>query len=240
MNEWFETWFDSKYYHLLYQDRNEVEAKQFIEKICTYITPSSEQHILDLACGKGRHSVYLNKTGAFVDGCDYSTNSIEYARQFENEKLHFYKHDMRSELPKSYHYIFNLFTSFGYFETIKEHEQTLTHIYNGLHTDGLFIFDYMNAAHAIDHLTPQETIFKGEIQFHIRRQLIHQKLIKSISFKDQGVSYQHQEKVTAFFPNQLIQMMRNCGFTLLEKFGNYNLDSFDLQSSKRLILILQK
>ena len=31
--EWFEEWFDTKYYHILYKSRDEKEANAFIEKI---------------------------------------------------------------------------------------------------------------------------------------------------------------------------------------------------------------
>ena len=143
MSEWFKTWFDSEYYHLLYKDRDQTEAENFVKKIYQYLSPSTNQTMLDLACGKGRHSIHLNKLGALVEGCDYSENSIRHAKQFENDRLKFFTHDMRNKLPKSYDYIFNLFTSFGYFETLDEHQTTLRNIYNGLNEKGLFIFDFI-------------------------------------------------------------------------------------------------
>ena len=32
-DDWFLNWFDSKYYHLLYNDRSQVEANNFIKKL---------------------------------------------------------------------------------------------------------------------------------------------------------------------------------------------------------------
>ena len=143
MSEWFKTWFDSDYYYLLYKDRDHTDAEKFINNIYQYLNPNPNDTVLDLACGKGRHSIYLNRMGASVEGCDYSENSINYAKQFENDRLRFYTHDMRNSLPKTYDYIFNLFTSFGYFESIEEHQMTLQNIFNGLNDKGLFIFDFM-------------------------------------------------------------------------------------------------
>ena len=94
MSEWFKTWFDSEYYHLLYKDRDQTEAENFVKKIYQYLSPSINQTMLDLACGKGRHSIHLNKMGALVEGCDYSENSIRHAKQFENDRLQFFTHDM--------------------------------------------------------------------------------------------------------------------------------------------------
>src|SRR5688500_2509825 len=115
--EWFSTWFDSPYYHILYNNRDEQEAEQFMDKLLAYLHPKPHEKVLDLACGKGRHSVYLNQKGFDVTGIDLSEQSIAYARQFENERLHFAVHDMREVYqPETFDFILNLFTSFGYFE----------------------------------------------------------------------------------------------------------------------------
>jgi len=152
----------------------------------------------------------------------------------------FYTHDMRNKLPKSYDYIFNLFTSFGYFKTLDEHQQTLQHIYNGLTDKGIFIFDFMNTQYVLNHLVAKEIIQKESVQFRIKRELIDGFITKHISFEENGNIHQYKEEVRALHPNELIKMMKNCGFSVQEKFGNYQLAPFDLQSSKRFILILSK
>ena len=55
----------------------------------------SGARVLDVACGKGRHSIHLNKRGFDVCGFDLSKASIAHNRQFENDRLHFFVHDMR-------------------------------------------------------------------------------------------------------------------------------------------------
>ena len=59
MNEssWFESWFNSPYYHLLYRDRDESEARPFIECLTQHLQLPPRARVLDLACGKGRHSL---------------------------------------------------------------------------------------------------------------------------------------------------------------------------------------
>ncbi|GAB3824781.1 hypothetical protein GCM10028895_33590 [Pontibacter rugosus] len=51
--EWFSTWFDSPYYHILYKDRDMQEARHFMDKLLAYLHPKPHEKILDLACGKG-------------------------------------------------------------------------------------------------------------------------------------------------------------------------------------------
>ena len=58
---WFSTWFDTPYYHILYKNRNDEEAQTFMDNITHYLNMPENGTILDLACGKGRHSIYLNK-----------------------------------------------------------------------------------------------------------------------------------------------------------------------------------
>lgn len=240
MSKWYESWFDSPFYHQLYKDRDNVEAARFITNLVEYLNPPASAHFLDLACGKGRHCLQLYKLGLQVDGADYSENSVKYASQFKNDNLHFYKHDMREALPKTYDYILNLFTSFGYFETRKEHLQTLQHIYNGLEPNGTFVFDFLNLTVVKSNLVEAETVLKDGISFSINRAIVNNQITKTISFENEGGEYVFKEKVMALSPSDLLGMMEQVGFKLNATFGNYSLQPFDEEQSKRLILILKK
>ena len=97
-NDWFVSWFDSPYYHVLYKNRDDSEAQQFMTRLTDYINLESGDTILDVACGKGRHATFLASLGFQVTGMDLSNNSIEFASQFENENLQFLTHDMRKPM----------------------------------------------------------------------------------------------------------------------------------------------
>ena len=88
-NEWFSDWFDTTYYHTLYKNRDEDEARFFIENLCRFLTIKPNSSLLDLACGKGRHSITLNELGHKVLGVDLSENSISIAKQTQRRGLHF-------------------------------------------------------------------------------------------------------------------------------------------------------
>jgi SAM-dependent methyltransferase len=240
MSEWFGTWFDSEYYHLLYKDRDYTEAEAFVAKLAAYLEPPKDALIHDLACGKGRHSIYLNKLGYHVEGSDYSANSIKHAKQHENDTLKFYVHDMRLPMPRKYDYILNLFTSFGYFNTEAEHLSTLKNIYNGLKENGTFLFDFMNVDHVLAQLVHAETITKGHIEFDIKRALVNGKITKHITFLDKRIPYHYTEEVAALRYDEIIQMMTEVGFQIVDSFGSYQLTPFDKIESKRLILMLKK
>jgi len=63
LKEWFREWFSSPYYDILYQKRNAVEAKKFVYALMNYLNPPAQSRMLDVACGKGRHSKALAKNG---------------------------------------------------------------------------------------------------------------------------------------------------------------------------------
>ena len=81
MSTWFANWFDSNYYHLLYQNRNDREAQFFMNNLIKYLKIRSKSKILDLACGKGRHSIYLANKGFEVFGVDLSKESNIYIKK---------------------------------------------------------------------------------------------------------------------------------------------------------------
>ena len=123
-NTWYASWFDTPYYHILYKDRDHEEAQLFIDNLNQYLNIAEDAKVLDLACGRGRHSIYLNKLGHNVIGADLSANSINYAKQYENENLKFVVHDMREPFVEKFDTILNLFTSFGYFPNEKDNSLT--------------------------------------------------------------------------------------------------------------------
>ena len=157
--EWFGEWFDSKYYHILYKNRDFDEAREFIDILVDYLGPGMNDHILDLACGKGRYSIYLNQKGYKVTGIDLSRESIEEAKMSENDRLDFHIHDMRLKYCSAcFDYVLNMFTSFGYFETKAENEQVLIAAAEGLKKGGKMLIDFLNPYTVVNKLIPEECI----------------------------------------------------------------------------------
>jgi SAM-dependent methyltransferase len=240
-HKWFQYWFNSPYYHILYQERNDIEAEFFIDNLCAFLKPQQNSKILDIACGKGRHSIYLNKKGFDVSGIDLSEQSIKHAKTFENEKLHFFVHDMRKLFYINYFDIaLNLFTSFGYFETEKDHVNALKSFRKSLNKDGILVLDYFNSIKVIDKLIPQASKTLNNITFNINKKVEAGKILKHINFEDKGKTYNFEEKVQAFTFTDFERILTKAGMEITQSFGNYNLDAFDEKNSDRLILICKK
>jgi SAM-dependent methyltransferase len=236
---WFSTWFDSPYYHILYKNRNEEEAQVFMDNVTHYLNMPENGTILDLACGKGRHSIYLNKLGYQVTGVDLSENSIAVANESSNESLRFKTHDMREPMNETYDAVFNLFTSFGYFDTYEDNIKTLKAIKDSINEYGFGVIDFFNADFIIENLVAEETKEIDGITFNIKRFVENKKIIKEIRFEDKGETYNFTEKVSAFTLSDFESMMEEADIFLLEIFGDYKLRKFYKTQSERLIMIFK-
>ncbi len=236
---WFASWFDTPYYHILYKDRDYDEAQLFMDNITNYLNLPDNAKILDLACGKGRHSIYLNHLGYDVTGADLSENSIAVAKEHSNDTLHFDVHDMREPFKQKFDAIFNLFTSFGYFENESDNLKTLKAICESLSEYGFGVIDFMNVNKVIENIVPNEVKTVDGIDFHIKRFVVDNYIYKEIDFEDKGEKFHFTEKVKAFTLQDFEAMMEEAGIYLLDTFGDYKLRKFYKNESERLIMIFK-
>lgn len=239
--QWFETWFDSPYYHILYANRSAEEAEKFISAISEHLRIDNSNKVLDVACGKGRHSKTLAKLGFDVTGIDLSKNSIEYATQYANDKLHFDVWDMRKTYKDGYFdFVFNLFSSFGYFDNEEDDYAAIQAMYNNLKPGGVLVLDYINTEYAIKHMKDREIIPRGDMQFHIQKRIEKGFIKKKIEFLVNGEDHSYEEQLKVINQFRFDEMLSVAGFKLIETFGDYELNTFNAASSPRLILVARK
>lgn len=239
--EWYEAWFDSPYYSILYRHRDEEEARRFIDRLLVWLHPAPGARVLDLACGKGRFAVYLAKKGFQVTGLDLSARSIGEARLQEGPNLAFYQHDMRLPFRVNYYdYLFSFFTSFGYFPSEKDDLRTLKSVRSGLRKGGVFVLDYFNSAYVESFLLGEETREIDGITFHLHKRIEGNRVKKRIWFEDAGRKFEYEESVRLFTLEDFERLFRLAGLQLSDTFGDYRLQPFDPVESPRLILIGRK
>jgi len=235
--KWFQSWFDTSYYHTLYKHRDYKEAEVFIKNIVSYLNLDKDDSILDLACGKGRHSIFLNSLGYNVTGVDLSKNSIEHAKTHESDSLSFEVHDMRTAYETQFEVVMNLFTSFGYFENDEDNYNVIKTIKSSLKQNGIGVIDYLNSPVVIENLIAHNTYEADGVKFKLNRSYENGFITKNIEVKDADKTYHFKENVRAFTFENFETMLTNAGLHLIDCFGNYNLEPFNSKTSKRLILI---
>jgi SAM-dependent methyltransferase len=241
VQDWFATWFNSPYYHTLYKDRDLQEAEVFVDALVSYLDLPRGACALDLACGKGRHSLHLRQKGFNVIGLDLSEESIAEAKLHEQDGLEFYEHDMRSLYWHEYFdLVVNLFTSFGYFHNKEDDQQTISSVADSLKEDGLFVLDFMNATKVKANLVAYEEKTIDNVRFEITRDVENGVIIKRIHVIVGDVELDFEEQVDALELSDFETYLSTAGLELVSTFGNYNLEPFNQQTSDRLILIAQK
>jgi SAM-dependent methyltransferase len=239
---WYTEWFNSPYYDLLYKERDQEEAENFIKKLVAFLSPKPGCLMLDIACGKGRHAISLSKMGFTIDGFDLSEKNILCAKNYETPTLSFYIHDMRRPFMVNYYdTVFNLFTSFGYFENERENQAVLVNIYNALKPGGIFVLDFMNMEKTLQHILAHEEKIVDGVKFQVSKSIDKNSfLVKEIHVEDKKAQYDFEEKVKTFTQATLKNSLIKCGFEIIRIFGDYLLNDFNPATSDRLILISKK
>lgn len=241
VQDWFKVWFNSPYYHMLYRDRDFSEAERFIVRLTDFLSLPYGSIALDLACGKGRHSLQLRKQGFNVIGLDLAEDSIEAAKQLEVDGLEFFVHDMRSLYWKDhFDLVVNLFTSFGYFHNPEDDQRTISSVADALKPGGIFVLDYMNVQKVIDNLVPFEEKHVDGIRFGISREVENDMIVKTIEVTDGDAQLRFQEEVDVLDMDAFSEYLSTAGLHLEQVFGNYSLEPFDVDASDRLIIVAKK
>ncbi len=237
--DWFTSWFNTPYYHILYKNRNDKDAQFFMRNITNFLKLKQGSTIADVPCGKGRHSVYLNSLGYTVRGGDLSSNSIAFAQQYGNKTLQFEVWDMRKPIQNSYDAIFNLFTSFGYFENDEEDILILQNFKNGLAKEGVFVLDFLNVHKVANHLIAEEVKEIDGIEFHITKEIKDGFILKHINFVAEKQKHAYTEHVKFLTLPKMQYYFAKAGLTITHVFGDYSLHPFHEETSDRLILVAQ-
>lgn len=268
-NEWYRNWFD-EYYLILYQKRNIEEARRFLGTIAGLLTAPQNPLVLDLACGAGRHSHLMHRElGWKVVGIDLSSvllshamkhitlqhhdakgaesrtseNNLSDHRNLQNGNPQFLRGDIRIlPFPSGiFDLEFSLFTSFGYFQTDREHLETLKEFNRVLKPDGQLILDLFNPQTVIETLVPEETVERDGLIFQCERFVDDEtkrigKNIHILNAMNNESLKEITESVRYFHLDEITSMLNDSGFQVHHIFGNYNGSDFNENSSERMIL----
>ncbi|MGY6558683.1 MAG: SAM-dependent methyltransferase [Nitritalea sp.] len=238
---WFKEWFNTPYYHLLYRNRDTREAQYFIDRLAAQLDFQPGQEAMDLACGKGRHSIYLAEKGLDVTGLDLSQENIRIANASAHARLRFYEHDMRRVFAEGrFDYVFNLFTSFGYFDADEDDYCVIQAIAQALKPGGRLVLDFLNPAFLLDNLQAHEEKVIDGVRFLLRRQVRDGFVVKDIAIQDGASRFAYMERVKLISKDRFEYYFSCCGLVVEELFGDYALNAYHPSWSERMLFIVRK
>lgn len=240
---WYEEWFDHPEYELVYQDRDEDEAKRMVDLLERIVRPAPGASILDMGCGRGRHARALARRGYHVTGVDLSAYAIkEAARRAAQEALTvlFRRGDMRNPVCDCcFDGVINVFTAFGYFENDADHVRALRAMHRSLCPGGWFVQDFFNVPYVLENLVPEDRFERAGSIIRQQRWVENGRVNKRITIRAGASEQTFVESVRLYTLEDFRAMYASAGLRLRHTYGDYEGHPYS-NASPRLILHAEK
>lgn len=235
--DWWRAIFNSLY---LKTDADVVDdqniTRQEVDLFSEIIKLQSEDKILDLCCGQGRHSLELARRGfKYVEGLDRSHYLIQKAKGYEKKEglsVRFREGDARKlpYLPDTFDVTLILGNSFGYFDTIQDDLRVLKEVFKVLKPWGRLLVDVTDGEYLREHFQPRSWEWIDKKHFVCRersRSLDAQRLISRevIAHVEKGVIADQFYAERLYTRESLTELMRTAGFTDISFHGEISPDS---------------
>jgi SAM-dependent methyltransferase len=227
----------------LYFERNAQTAEQFIKRLLDKLNPPVDSRLVDLACARGNHARLMAEGGYDVTGIDLAAESIEAAKAFESEHLHFFQHDLRLPFWINYfNYAFSLFSSFGYYKTEHQHYNAIRTVSQSLKPGGILMLDYLNVHYAESNLIHKQEIEIAGVNYFITKWFDESNFYKKIVIEDEKLNepLEYIEKIWKFSLGDFTDMLSFHHLQIQEVYGNYEFGKYDVNKSPRLLMIAKK
>lgn len=239
---WFETWFNSPEYDLVYQHRTREEADRFVQRLVQTLNLPVGSRVSDIACGRGRHALAFARLGMEVHGYDLSRRALQIAQERAEEEglhAHFHVHDKRFPVcEQCSDLVVNLFTAFGYFASDAEHREALHAMVQSVKPGGFFVQDFLNPAFVEATLVTESQQEFGDLYVRVRKWIDGGRVHKALTLHRGGEQHAVQESVALIPPEHIAGWLREAGLTVVHHWGTYFGDAWS-PVSPRSILIAQ-
>jgi SAM-dependent methyltransferase len=136
----------SKYYNLLYKDKDYIEEFQYINTAINEFSAShviQNKSILDIGCGTGKHLKCFKDIGYVVSGIDLSENMLDEARRYLGAGAELLcAKAAEFNFDKKFDVITALFHVMSYQNETHELGKVFLNTASHLVSGGLFLFDF--------------------------------------------------------------------------------------------------
>lgn len=188
----------------------------------TGITPNDR--LLDLCCGQGRHGLELARRGfRHVTGVDRSRYLIRLARRRARQAglpVTFHEGDARKFRlpPDSFHCVFIMGNSFGYFDTEEDDLMVLAQVSRALKAGGIFALDLADGDWVRKHYEPRSWEWIDQSHLVCReRSLSHDqaRLIcrEVVIHAERGIIADQFYAERLYAPDRIKKLLESAGFT---------------------------
>ncbi len=207
-------------------------------------TPGDRLNILDLGCGPGLYTEKFAERGHIVTGMDFSSNSINYAKESARRKnldiSYIQQNYLELEEENKYDVILLIFTDFGVLIP-NQRKILLNNIYRALKPGGTFLFDVLNENYEAqqsgskDWELSAEGFWSNKPYLAISESFYYEKqrvtLNQHVITNEAGGAEVYRFWIHTFSHAELGKIISSAGFNTIECYDNVIPDS-DICSSK--------
>ncbi len=244
---WFENEsFWKNYGPIMFDAPKWAEAPGVAEAVCKIAGLSKGASVLDAGCGPGRISIELALRGLKVTGVDLIQSELDAAKESaadEGVKIEWIKDDLRTfTSKKKFDAAINLYTSFGYCDTIEEDIQILRRICDCVKDGGFFILECTSRETAIKYWTEGEWFERAGMtvltKFTVEGAWEGLRSKWTLLGKDGG-RIEHEYVQRLYSAVELKRLILASGFTSAEVYGGYNFEPYN-QNMSTMVIVARK
>ena len=244
--EWFEKEdFWVNFAPIMFDDARWAEAPDVAEYVQKIAGLKPGASVLDAGCGLGRISVELALLDLDVTGVDIIQAELDAAKESaadEDVPLTLINADLRTfTSEKKYDCAINLYTSFGYCDTIEEDMMILKSIAKSLRDGGTFILECTSRESAIMYFTPGEDFERAGWHVHTEFGVVgawEGLRSKWVLTDDNNNKVEHEFVQRLYSASDLCARLLECGFSSAQAYGDFDLSPYD--ENLRTMLIVAK
>ncbi len=245
--EWFEKedfWIN--FAPIMFDDARWAEAPDVAEYVKKIAGLQEGGSVLDAGCGPGRISVELAALGLDVTGVDIIQAELDAARESaeaEGVCLKLINADLRTfKSDTKFDCAVNLYTSFGYCDTVEEDMMILKSIYDSLKAGGTFILECTSRESAVKYFTKGEEFDRAGWHVHTEFGVVgawEGLRSKWVLADGRGKKIEHEFVQRLYSASDLCERLLECGFSSAKAYGDFDLSPYD-QDLRTMIIVAKK
>ena len=246
--QWFEKenfWLN--YGPIMFDKQHWAEAPGIAQAVFDTCALSPGAKVLDAGCGPGRISVELALLGLDVTGVDLIQPYLDAARETakdENVQLTLIQGDLRTfSTQGTFDVAVNLYTSFGYCDSIQEDQLILNNIAKSVKKGGYFVMESTSREIAVRYFTSGEWFERAgktvltEFSVDGLWEGLRSKWI--LIDNETGERIEHEFVQRLYSALELRDMLFKAGFTTIKVYGDFQWAPYDEKAST-MVIICQK
>ncbi|MDR1747795.1 MAG: class I SAM-dependent methyltransferase [Spirochaetaceae bacterium] len=241
---WFEKEsFWTRFAPVMFDSQRWAEAPAIAEAVCKIAGLGAGSSVLDAGCGPGRISVELAKLGPDVTGVDLIQPYLDAAAETaaaEGVELKLIRADLREfRADKPFDAVINMYTSFGYCDSIEEDMQILRSLRECVKPGGWFIMEALGREIAVRDFTEGEWFTRGELtvltEFSVAGAWEGLRN-RWIIIDEAGERTEHEFVQRLYSAVELKRLLLAAGFSSAEVYGDFDFSPYN-EKARTMVLI---